>query len=784
VIDLTVHDSISVAAADTSGNPRIVQPGDHYVAFWANTAAGPMVVRAAQLDSDGDGLYDHWEQNGIDVDGDGMAEIDLSRMGANPRHKDVFVEVDAMAGRAPMTATLDRVVAAFAAAPNALVNNPDRRDGVQLHVVLDDTSIPLAPFPNKFADFQTVKRDYFGTFLERGSPNILFAKELSFRYAIFADTQGMTSSSGLAELSGNDFMVTLGAWSTPGGTPDEQAGTFMHELGHTLGLNHGGNQPGNPDSYNFKPNYYSVMNYLWQTPQTYAPILRLDYSRERLPDLNENNLDEYAGIGGPAGVLVPVGPWSGAIRLADMSGPVDWSVGDLDGDGIADNDTGIRADINHGLPPQVDPMPSSPGQSLTGFEDWSHLVYNFRDSPYFRSGAIFVPPPNETEMTLEIHEALSANVSPLAHNDTVSTSAASPVVIPVLDNDRDLDGSLRIDSVVIVAQPRNGRVVIDPVMGWLTYTPIAGFQGVDRFSYTVTDDDGAISNIATVTVRVAGTIENRPPVLGPIGNKSVNEGSPLTFTASASDPDLGQHLKFSLIGAPDGASINPDTGAFTWTPTEAQGPGTFTFKVRVTDDGSPALFAEEQLTVSVNVIANQVPTITEVVTDVGSPQRSMVRSHTVTFSGLVDIDPGAFELRRQEGGAVSLSVARSDVAGRTQVVLTYTGPEIIGGSLSDGNYTLIIHGDMVRDRSSGVKLDGDGDGVAGGDRSETFFRLFGDTDGDRDVDNLDYARFRSTFGLRANETGFLAFLDSDGNGIIDQLDLIEFSKRRNKRLGQ
>ena len=47
-----------------------------------------------------------------------------------------------------------------------------------------------------------------------------------------------------------------------------------------------------------------------------------------------------------------------------------------------------------------------------------------------------------------------------------------------------------------------------------------------------------------------------------------------TFTAGASDPDVPANtLSFSLLGAPAGATIHPATGAFSWTPTEAQGPG-------------------------------------------------------------------------------------------------------------------------------------------------------------------------------------------------------------------
>jgi len=57
-----------------------------------------------------------------------------------------------------------------------------------------------------------------------------------------------------------------------------------------------------------------------------------------------------------------------------------------------------------------------------------------------------------------------------------------------------------------------------------------------------------------------------------------------TFTATATDPDFPANtLTFSLVGAPPGASIGSASGIFTWTPTEAQGPGVFAFTVRVSD---------------------------------------------------------------------------------------------------------------------------------------------------------------------------------------------------------
>jgi hypothetical protein len=73
----------------------------------------------------------------------------------------------------------------------------------------------------------------------------------------------------------------------------EQAGTFMHELGHNLGLDHGGNE----DKL-YKPNYLSVMNYSFQlTGLRFNGANGLfDYSRFELPQLDETNLDERIGL--------------------------------------------------------------------------------------------------------------------------------------------------------------------------------------------------------------------------------------------------------------------------------------------------------------------------------------------------------------------------------------------------------------------------------------------------------------------------------------------------------
>lgn len=97
-----------------------------------------------------------------------------------------------------------------------------------------------------------------------------------------------------------------------------------------------------------------------------------------------------------------------------------------------------------------------------------------------------------------------------------------------------------------------------------------------------------------------GAPTNSPPVLTPIADQTVIEGLTLSFTATATDPDLPpQTLVFSLDpGAPEGADITAD-GRFSWTPSESQGPGVYPITVRVSDSGTPVLSATQTFIVTV-----------------------------------------------------------------------------------------------------------------------------------------------------------------------------------------
>jgi C1A family cysteine protease len=89
-------------------------------------------------------------------------------------------------------------------------------------------------------------------------------------------------------------------------------------------------------------------------------------------------------------------------------------------------------------------------------------------------------------------------------------------------------------------------------------------------------------DIGSYAIRLSGPrLDNRPPVLQDIPAQTVDEGKPLTFTLAASDADYDV-LAYSGSGLPDGAALDPATGAFSWTPAFTQS-GAYAIRFSVSD---------------------------------------------------------------------------------------------------------------------------------------------------------------------------------------------------------
>jgi hypothetical protein len=293
--------------------------------------AGPAFA-APPGDADADGLPDAWETHGVLVDTPAGARwVDLPAMGADPARPDIFLQIDWMADaghdQRPHPEALAMVRAAFADAPWV---SPTGSVGIAVHIDAGPDSV-LAPgrtwgtlsrarvLPWRenigsaatdsydWHDYEEV-RDEPGGFTDTGRGPI-------FHYAVFGhfhdqDAPGGGGASGISNgIGGTNLLVTLGNFTDGVGTPLEQAGTLMHELGHNLGLRHGG-----CDDANMKPGYASVMNYAFQMQGLVRAGRHgvIDYARGVEPALDDALASQSSGL-----LALPAPPSRASVATGD-----------------------------------------------------------------------------------------------------------------------------------------------------------------------------------------------------------------------------------------------------------------------------------------------------------------------------------------------------------------------------------------------------------------------------------------------------------------------------------
>ncbi|MCE9528620.1 MAG: tandem-95 repeat protein [Planctomycetales bacterium] len=238
---------------------------------------------------------------------------------------------------------------------------------------------------------------------------------------------------------------------------------------------------------------------------------------------------------------------------------------------------------------------------------------------------------NTTPHSLVVNVTTPTNTAPVASDDAWSVNEDATLNVAaagVLANDVDAQGNVITAS--LVTGPSHGSLTLN-ADGSFSYSPAANYHGPDSFQYRAFDGS-LYGNTATAAITVNSVPD--APVLASIGDRSVQQGTLLTFTATATDGDPEDTLTFSLQGNPGGAAIDPQTGVFTWTPNAAQAPGTYSLDVVVSDG---TLIDSETISIEVTELPNLLPSITSLALD----QSTIDENGIVALSGAVlDGDAG------------------------------------------------------------------------------------------------------------------------------------------------
>jgi len=523
-------------------------------------------------DLDDDGIPDGVERFGV-LDGNGNLVADMPAMGADPCRKTIAIEIDFMEGAAdghthrPLPAAIAEVIAAGNAAPVAAASPcpyagfPSQPGGVNF--VLDvSTAIPEAAVFALGPEFDAARNANFNG-----------DRRPYFHYMIFVHDQAAgSSSSGLCCNGNKDFIVSLGSWANQVGTFRDQSGSILHELGHSLGLAHGGDE-----GTNYKANYLSVMNYRFDPGGIPDPTIpsnnvdsngdglldtkaRLDYSRSKLPDLNETTLNESSGISDATDVT----SWSDLAANGQAgagNGALNWTGNDFNSDGNPTNDSGVTVDINNdglcvnaGMNGTLDTAPAGDdvvsgtnirsgsnrtcnttaagddGQVLpsgtaqpnthTGFDDWANIKYRAAMSVNAGGPAITHGPDVTYQEALANRAVLALLLSPdLKTAKTVDKLNAEP--------GDTLNYSVKVDNI---GTGTATAVKLDDTLPDSTAAPtrtladlLVGGTTTEAYSYLVpcaTSDQTVLTNSATVKAKNL--------ILNPESNTSNNSASATT----------------------------------------------------------------------------------------------------------------------------------------------------------------------------------------------------------------------------------------------------------------
>ena len=323
-------------------------------------------------------------------------------------------------------------------------------------------------------------------------------------------------------------------------------------------------------------------------------------------DTNCTGADIVAGItdcGGGTPLTLTVGPGQlGAHMLFDWGAP-----GNPTPCGLAncDIDVAVLWDLNAEFGSPIYDGAGTPNEDLT---QTPTRVWNLASIDGTGDGVRGIPMVDgafigfHANFSLDMTPPLVQNQPPTANDDLASPLFNTPIDINVVANDTDGDGTIDPATVAITTAPANGTALSNGD-GTVTYTPDLNFASppTDSFQYTVNDNAGATSNVATVIVSV-NAAGNTPPVANDL-NVVTNEDTPLVVDPTSNDTDTDGNpltiLAFDTQSQEGGTVIDNGNNTLTYTPV-TDFSGSDSFKYIVTDGNGGA--ASATVTIAVNAV--------------------------------------------------------------------------------------------------------------------------------------------------------------------------------------